>query len=255
VIEHGRAWYSLQDVMALRTVARLTAARVPAVHVRDALRAATDELTLKKPLLEMRLHALGGRLARVEDGMLIEPASGQRLLDLDGVAEPTRSVRSMRSSDDLLASAMGADLDPTTWSQAACAYRQILERDPQHLVALVNLGTLEFKRGNLEEAEAAWRDALALAPRNPAVLFNLANVLDEAGHPEEALTHLLAAVAIDPGHGDSRFNLGLLLERQGRFEEACPHWLAYLRLDPDSEWSSLARRHLERHRVVPLARR
>lgn len=247
-LEARQAVYSLQDLIALRAIVRLTASGVPAARVRAALRVLSlrDPMSVKKPLLELHLHAVGGQVVQVEDGLLIEPATGQRVLDLDGLLAPAPSVRELRpwSVNEMMSTAMRADLDPTRWEQAAEAYRRVIHRAPERIEAHINLGTLEFKRGRLQEAEAAYRRALAIDPRHAVVRFNLANVLDERDRPHEALPHLLAAFELEPENGDVRFNLAALLERLGRAREARVHWLAYLQIDASSEWAALARRHL-----------
>jgi len=240
--------YSLQDLIGLRTILRLVRDKVPATRLRYVLqRLAEDEaLNTKKPLVELRLQSLGGEVVRFHQGSLFEPATGQQIMDLDVGAAAPQKVHSLhiRSEREWLQVALEAEREPARWDEARAAYQQVLTLAPDYLEAYINLGTLQFKMGQLTEAEAAYRDALARDSWHPVVRFNLANVLDELNRPQEALMHLQAAVRLRSDYADAHFNLALLLEKLGRTEDARNHWQAYLRLDPDSEWSHLARRHL-----------
>lgn len=260
--ERGRLCYALHDLVALRTVIRLTTERVPATRLRKALQTASDDATfIKKPLHERRLEASAGRIVEARHGVLIEPATGQRVIDLHGRLVEA-DVHELWSVETLLTAAIRAD-NADDAEAAVSLYRIVIDRAPDRVEARVNLGTLEFKRGNLEASEVSYRQALAIDPQNPMLLFNLANVLDERGYPAEALQHLLAAVALEPHDGDIRFNLALLLDNLGRPADAQVQWQAYLEVDPHSEWAMLARHHLARNQgddrrmaqVIPLRRR
>ncbi|MHC4549135.1 MAG: tetratricopeptide repeat protein [Planctomycetota bacterium] len=53
-------------------------------------------------------------------------------------------------------------------------FRHVLDRDPDHLDALVNLGQLEYLERRLEEAVDHWQHALRLGPSDPDVRARLA---------------------------------------------------------------------------------
>lgn len=91
-----------------------------------------------------------------------------------------------------------------------------LDRPESH----VNLGLLQLRRGQLEEAKAAYEAALKVAPWFVPARVNLADVLRLQGRESEAEAMLRAALAIDPANADLHYALGLSLVRQKRMSEA-----------------------------------
>ncbi|MGH9664221.1 MAG: tetratricopeptide repeat protein [Bryobacteraceae bacterium] len=61
---------------------------------------------------------------------------------------------------------------------AAALYESVLRKDPNALVALVNLGNAYGSAGRLNEAIALWRQALKRSPCLPEALANLATALE-----------------------------------------------------------------------------
>ena len=59
------------------------------------------------------------------------------------------------------------------FTEAACAYEQLLPSAPRSETLWFNLGNAWFKAGQIGRAIAAYRQAEQLAPRDPAVRFNL----------------------------------------------------------------------------------
>jgi len=66
-------------------------------------------------------------------------------------------------------------------------YRQLLEQDPQYVLAALNLGALLISQGRLGEAIGCYQGVLAHSPNHLGVLNNLANTLQVAGQIEQAL--------------------------------------------------------------------
>lgn len=161
--------------------------------------------------------------------------------------------------------------------QAAAAYRQILEADPDNANALHLLGLTERQAGRGQEALRLIRQALALAPHLIDARLNLANILLARGDAGAALAQWRAVLVLDPahpaawhalgaasaGHGgagrpiairalrragrlaphraDIMHDLGLLLRQDDRIEEAIACQRCALQLDPAllSAWMGL----------------
>ena len=92
--------------------------------------------------------------------------------------------------------------------------------DPFNPPALVNLGAVLMKLGELEPAEALFRQVLARRPDFADARNNLGVLLLRRDDVAAALEELRAAVALGPRRANAYVNLALALSRQGNPEEA-----------------------------------
>jgi tetratricopeptide (TPR) repeat protein len=72
------------------------------------------------------------------------------------------------------------------YALAAHAYREVLDRDPNSVLAWTNLGNAEMRVGRRPAAEEAFRKALELQPDSADTLNNLAWLLFEEKRMDEA---------------------------------------------------------------------
>jgi tetratricopeptide (TPR) repeat protein len=82
------------------------------------------------------------------------------------------------------------------WDLAHTAYRTVLRRWPDNLVALMGLGNSAYRLGQLDAAREAFQAAVQHHPAAGAAHNNLAQVLLEQGRLEEAHQHAKQAVAL-----------------------------------------------------------
>ncbi|MEP6995082.1 MAG: tetratricopeptide repeat protein [Acidobacteriota bacterium] len=233
--------FSFQDLVFLRTARGLTAARVAPRRIRRALQRLREQLPDGKPLTAVRIAVEGSRIV-VEDGARRwQPESGQILFDF-GVADLARKVaplvrRAFRqareavpdfSADDWFAWA--CELEPGSPGQAREAYERVLELQPDHADAHVNLGRIQHESGDPKGALPHYRRALASRPDDPTAAFNLGVALEDLGRPEQALEAYERAVAIDPENADAHFNAASVAERLGQAAAALRHLRTYRKL-------------------------
>ncbi len=76
---------------------------------------------------------------------------------------------------------------------------RLLEQEPNHVRALVELGLTWEQAGNAQKAMMCLGQALALAPRHPQVLYSQAKLLGSMGRREDAQRVLTRLEAIEPG--------------------------------------------------------
>ncbi len=107
--------------------------------------------------------------------------------------------------------------------EARDAYLAVLERDPSHLLALNNLGTLLHAARYRTAARTAYAEAVARYPDDPMSLVNLANVLYESGELPEAQAHFEAALRSEPNHRDAHRGIALVLTELGDEARAETH--------------------------------
>ena len=260
------AEYGFRELLALRTLLKLRASRVPAAQIRRALSALSTKLQhIPDPLTQLKIYTDGKKIRVEVEGRAMDAVSGQLLLNFDAVE--LRRLLEFRAKDhktearERRAAAehwfqRGLELEQTGGAAELVieAYEKALELDPRSAGALVNLGTIHFNARNWEQAERYYVEALLADPEYALAHFDLANLYDERGDRDQAMEHYQAALHLSPNYADAHYNLALLYQSSNQAMKAVRHWTAYLKLDPASHWASIARRELDKLRqaaVVP----
>jgi tetratricopeptide (TPR) repeat protein len=127
--------------------------------------------------------------------------------------------------------AFGTYIAPEEPDAALAAFRRELARDPDHYPALVQIASLETKRGNPEQALPPAEQAARLAPDVPAARLVLGRALLELGKTEEAVRELEKGAALAPESPDLQFSLARAYQRAGRADDAERARQEFLRLD------------------------
>jgi tetratricopeptide (TPR) repeat protein len=248
--------YSFSDLLEIKKVRDLCAMSVRPTVIRESLDAMRKQATgIEKPLLEAgawstRKH----RVAFRHDGKLVEPIAGQFLMDFsehEKVVTSTpvpRSEPSPRENEAASWFARGISLEenPATHVEAIAAYHKVLDLDPAHAAAHINLGTLYYNRQEFALAEHHYRQAIEADPRYALAYFDLGNVLDETGRVHEAIQTYKTALQLAPTYADAHYNLALAYEKIREPRKALKHWQAYVKLDTSGPWSVHAQSQIKR---------
>lgn len=117
--------------------------------------------------------------------------------------------------------------------EAIAAYELVLEQDPKHRFALLNLASLELEGGAWPAAARHLQSLLELDPANGAAHYTMGRLLQRAGEREDAATSYRRAVELDPANANAWNNLGNVYKDQNRFEDAARCYEAALRIDPE----------------------
>jgi tetratricopeptide (TPR) repeat protein len=99
------------------------------------------------------------------------------------------------------------------------------------------LGLSAWKSGDLARAQGAFGKALDRDPNHVKSLVNLGRVLLDAKRPEDALERLTRAADIDPLSGDAHRLLGRAYHAQGKTDEAVDAYRRAIELDPKDGWA------------------
>jgi tetratricopeptide (TPR) repeat protein len=253
--------YHFQGLIALRTLMRLLAAKLPVAKIQRAVVAVRRKLSHSdNPLAEVRLYSEGNRIRVQVGGQRMESESGQLLLDFDGAElERLISLPAPQIQEDL-AELKRRHREAETWflrgvemeqtgapvDEVIDAYMIAISLDPKLAAAMVNLGTIHFTAQRLDQAQKYYARALEANPKYPLAHFNMGNLWDERGERSRAKEHYLQALALDQQYGDAHYNLALLFQADGESMKAMRHWRTYLKIDPRSQWAEVARRELDR---------
>lgn len=100
------------------------------------------------------------------------------------------------------------------------AYREALERDPGHPLALHFLGVVRYQQGRAAEALPLLESAAARVPQEAEFHNNLGLALSALDRDEDAVAAHRAAIALRSGHATAWNNLGLALTAMNRVSEA-----------------------------------
>jgi len=94
------------------------------------------------------------------------------------------------------------------YGRAEQHWKTCLEIDPHHADAYANLGTIEARRGRLDEALRLWMKSIDLSNyEDPEIRINIGKALDQQGEHEKARHWYREALRIDPSLSESQQRL------------------------------------------------
>jgi tetratricopeptide (TPR) repeat protein len=245
--------YSFVDLLQIKKVRDLCAKRVRPAAIRRSLEAMQKQVAgMENPLLEAGAYQSGHRVAFRHDGHLLEPIAGQFMFDFGAeekvITSPPRTGPELVITDvaDLFARGVVLEENPSTQSEAIAIYLKVLDMDPNHAAAHINLGTLYYNRQEYALAERHYRSAIQIDPRYALAYFDLGNVLDETGRVQEAIATYKTAIQLAPTYADAHYNLALAYEKIREPRKALQHWQTYVRLDTAGPWAVHAKHQIQR---------
>jgi tetratricopeptide (TPR) repeat protein len=247
--------YSFFDLLQIKKVRDLCAHKVRPAVIRQSLEAMQKQVAgMENPLLEAGSFSTGHRIAFRHEGVVLEPIAGQFMFDFAPLANVVTSTRVMpkpteaskESVTELFGRGISLEEDPSSHTQAIATYQRVLELDPEHAAAHINIGTLYYNRQDYTLAEKHYRSAIEIDPRYALAYFDLGNVLDETGRVAEAIQTYGAALALAPTYADAHYNIALAYEKLKEPRKALKHWRAYVKLDTTGPWAVHARNQVQR---------
>lgn len=234
--ERGRYLFSFQDLVLLRTAKALLDARVPQRRILRSLERLKAQLPTDRSLTAVRIASEGDEVVVHDEGRSWEPESGQLrftfdVADLAARVEPL-AQRAVEESGERASVEewleLGLQLEVQAPAQAKQAYARVLELQPDHAEALVNLGRLLQEEGEVEEAASLYARALeASGGDQPTAAFNLGVALEDLGRRDQAAGAYRRAIEADPAFADAHYNLSRILEREGDKLSALRHLKSY----------------------------
>jgi tetratricopeptide (TPR) repeat protein len=246
--------YSFFDLLQIKKVRDLCARKVRPAVIRQSLQAMQKQVAgMENPLLEAGAYTTGHRIAFRHEGRLLEPIAGQFVMDFSANervvrrSEPESGPALVENdASELFSRGIALEENPSTQAEAIAAYRKVLELEPNHPAAHINLGTLHYNRQDYGQAERHYRSAIEIDPRYALAYFDLGNVLDETGRVQEAIQTYKTALQLAPTYADAHYNLALAYEKIREPRKAVKHWRAYIKLDTTSPWAVHARNQIQR---------
>ncbi len=250
----GERFFNFSDLVALETIKRLAARKVPAKRIRRAVTILQTELgSAHAPLSKLRISTNGKQVVVFppsETARPFEPLTGQFVLNFE-TSDLARKVHAMasRSAEEWFEFGMMCDSSADSLNDAAEAYGKAVEAAPEWVEARINLGTAMYQLGRMAEAHEHFSIAVAIEPENTLAEFNLGCVLEQLGKTGEAILHLSRAVELSPSLADGHLNLALAFEKCGQLQNALRHLSLYVRYEPNGPWAEFARERIEKYRL------
>ena len=242
--------YSFDELVQLRKLRDLTATRISAKSIRRSVDAMQKVAGMANPLMESAMVSYGSKVAFRQWGALVDPMTRQMAFDFE--LTPAAGMMMVRRNgnevsplageiQEMFLRAVRLEEIPGKLDEAKGVYQTILEMQPLHAAAAINLGTIHYNERDFAGAERLYRKATESDPEYALAFFDLGNVLDEQQRLSEAITAYERALALVPQYADAHYNLALAYERLHEPRKALRHWTAYVRLDATGPWASHAR--------------
>lgn len=238
----GQFIFTFQDLIVVRTAAALAQQRIPARTIVRALKRLRTQLPSGRSLTEVSIAADGARVMVNDGSASWNPLSGQlqfefNVSELAARAEPIAKKRTqalLAAADDGYSAAewfdIGLDLEAVASHEAQHAYVRVLELDPKHTDAHVNLGRMLHEQGQVTEAATHYLQALRNNDKHAIAAYNLGVAMEDLGRLSEALKAYQQSAAADPEFADVHYNLATLFEKIGNRAGAIRHYTKYRRL-------------------------
>jgi len=247
--------YSFDDLVQLRKLRELAETRISVKSIRQSVDAMQKVAGLSKPLLEVAVVARGSRIAFRQGGALVDPMTRQMAFDFE--LTPTAGLAVVRRAavdsstqaaevQDMFLRAVRLEENAATLVEAKELYSTILEIQPDHAAAAINLGTIRYNERDFYDAEALYRRATEADPEYALAFFDLGNVLDELQRLPDAIAAYERALKLVPQYADAHYNLALAYERMQEPRRALQHWTRYIQLDPSGPWATHAKAQTKR---------
>jgi tetratricopeptide (TPR) repeat protein len=242
--------FSFEQLVQLRKLRDLTATRISVKSIVRSVDAMQKVSGMVNPLLESVAVRRGSRLAFRQYGALVDPVTRQMAFDFE--LAPCAGMAVVRSrgaapgrlnseAQEMFLRAVRLEERRETLPEAKETYAAILEVQPNHAPAAINLGTIYYNERDFNVAENFYRRATESDPEYALAFFDLGNVLDELQRLPEAIAAYERALELVPQYADAHYNLALAYERRAEPRRALRHWTMYARLDPAGPWASHAR--------------
>jgi tetratricopeptide (TPR) repeat protein len=116
-------------------------------------------------------------------------------------------------------------------SEKSCL--SILNKYPNYPEALLLLGIIANRVGNIDLAITRFHQAIIIKPNLADAYYNLGNAHQTLGHIEEAIQCFNKTITLKPDFASAHNNLGIIFIGLERLEEAVTHFKRALTLKPD----------------------
>jgi tetratricopeptide (TPR) repeat protein/peroxiredoxin len=187
-----------------------------------------------------------------------DPSSAEAQYGIGSVYLKQEKIREARESfsEALKRTASYPDTRTNSWNnlgliaaregktvEAIGYFHDALRLNPEHFIALENLGNAYRQEKRWDEALTALQKALAINPDDPEANYSLGMVFAQTDQTESAYQSLRKALQYRPDYPEALNNLGVLYLRTGHTDEAIAKFEQSIQVAPlfDQSYLNLAR--------------
>lgn len=117
-------------------------------------------------------------------------------------------------------------------TQAETALRRVLQLDPDHAAAYLQLGLLLESRGDKQQAWSQFEKAAQLAPGLTEAHLELGRMAEDSQDWAAPLREFEAVLAWSPDNAEAHYGLAMALNAHGLVEEAAREMQIAMKLKP-----------------------
>ena len=172
--------YSFDELVQLRKLRDLAATRISVKSIQRSVVAMQKVSGMANPLMEAALVSNGSKLAFRQFGAFVDPMTRQMAFDFE--LAPCAGMMVVRKNglepsplagelQEMFLRAVRLEENPATLAEAKTVYKTILEMQPGHAAAAINLGTIHYNERDFDGAERLYRQATVSRPGVRAGLF------------------------------------------------------------------------------------
>ena len=99
-------------------------------------------------------------------------------------------------------------------------YSQVIEKNPDHPIALHSLGIVAHQMGQNDIATDRIAQAIASNPQNPQFRNTQGLVFEAIGETDKAISSYKKAISLNPDYAEAYLNLAIAFQSSGNFGEA-----------------------------------
>jgi tetratricopeptide (TPR) repeat protein len=259
---HRLPYFDFREVSSARRLSELLESGVPRREIEESLkRLPAVRRGEDRPLEQLEILALqSGIVIRDEHG-LIEPRTGQRLIEFDSPEEEDApedgGSYSLPSTVKFSPRAL-QDEAPRDWLVEGCrlydagqladaleAFRMAAMSSPGSADVHFQLGECLYRLGNVKGALERYYSAVEHDHDFLEAWTQIGCLHRELGEAELAQVAFTVALDVLPDYSEAHFHLAETLHELGDDETALVHWREYLKQDSRGPWADLARQRVQ----------
>ena len=129
-------------------------------------------------------------------------------------------------------------------TEAKKLLKEVLNEDPEHLSAMLQLGDIAFAEDDFQKAREHFQRARELNPKNVEVLSSLERLMEKTGRRADALKYIEDILDIDEKNLSALYRKRDLLEQQDKWDDIVSVQKMILKNEPAEKDKSRERQNL-----------